>query len=229
MLRTDHRLRSLAAISVLGVLAVLAVACGDGGESRPLREQLKQMTLQPEDLPAGFVQVAEAFSTNEELARASGDAEEQMAKLQAWGRLLGYERVFEPGEGADTGSPIIGVENTISLYATAKGAEQSFAEAVQTARETDWALTHPGFENLQVQEIQVSGLADEALWLRITGLSGQRRLFDDFVLSRQGNARSLLRAASVSDDTDPDSLLDVVEGLLTSQMERISAVLNAGP
>ena len=92
-------------------------------------------------------------------------------------------------------------------------------------------MSHPGFENLQVREIPVSAGTDEAFWLRITGLSGQEDanlLIDDFVLVRQGNARSLLRVASVSEDTDPDSLLDVVEGLLASQLQRIAAALDAG-
>jgi len=236
-LRSRYRLRSLAGILVVAVLGALAVACGngsgDGDELQPVREQLKQMVLGPEDLPPGFIQVEETFSTNEDLAGASDGAEDQMAKLLALGRLLGYEVVFEPEARADVASPFVGVQITVSLYATSEGAKQSFAEAVQVGRETDWALSHPGFRNLEVREIQPSASADEVLWLRITGLSQSQggdpnRLFDDFVLLRQGNARSLLRVASVSEGTDPDYLLDVIEGLLTSQVQRIDAVLSEG-
>ena len=233
-MRRDYSLRLLAGVLVLVVLAAVAVACGDGGDGddlEPVREQLRQMVLEPEQLPAGFVQVQEVFSTNEDLARASDDEEAEMARLKALGRLLGYEVVFEPEERENTDSPIIGVQNTASLYDTVEGARQSFAEAVQDVREEDWAVSHPGFENLQVREIQASAGTDEAFWFRITGLSGQEDpdlLIDDFVLVRRGNARSLLRVASVSGDTDPDTLLDVVEGLLASQLQRIAAALDAG-
>ncbi len=223
---------------MIAVAALVAAACGGGdggnadgnsGQFLPPRERLRLMLPGPENLP-GFVQVEETFSTNEDLAEGSSDPEERLATLEGWGRILGADRILDPEERPETGPQIVGLQISASLYSRVDGAKESFAEALQFARETDWLASHPGFGDLQVRELELpDGPVDEALWLRITGVSDDEdgedvTLFiDDFVFWRRGNARSLLRMASETDNNNPDSLLDLVEGMLTVQMDLVEA------
>ena len=220
---------------MIAVAALAAAACGgsgnDGNSDQLLlpRERLRLMLPGPENLP-GFVQVEETFSTNEDLADGSSDPEERLATLEGWGRILGAERILEPEERAETGPRIVGLQISVSLYNRDDGAKESFAEALEFAREADWLASHPGFGDLQTRELELpDGPVDEALWLRITGVSDDEdgedvtMFIDDFVFWRQGNARSLLRMASETDSYDPDSLLEVVERMLTVQMDLVEA------
>ena len=131
---------ALAAIVAIAAILVLDpfASSGDGnaGES-PLQKTLRKMVLQPGDVPEGFVSGDEAFITNEDAAESSADPEERKALLESWGRLLGYEIAYEPTTETPGDLPVQGVNVSASLYETAEGAGESFADAVKTAEETD--------------------------------------------------------------------------------------------
>ena len=200
--RAARRYGIVCLTAAVALLAVVAGCKGDGGgEPEDARDLLKQIALTLGDLPSPFTQTDQNFSTNEQVARGEEDIEGQLANLQRWGRLLGYDVTFEP-QSSSNPQPIVAIRSTVSLYETAEGASQSFAYAVQAARDRDWAPSHTGFQNLQVQEIQRPGIADEIVWLRISGTTGEGAdvdyLADDYVLIREDRARALVRVASRS-------------------------------
>jgi hypothetical protein len=187
-------------------LLVAAVGCGGGGEVTPtavpaaLQEQLQQMVLQLEDMPSGVVQAEEYFSTNEESAAASSDPAGRLAKLEEWGRILGYEVTYQANPEVLSQTGLILVNANASLYGSDEGASASFADAVQTARTTDWAAQFGGAQDVQVAEVTSPPLADELLWLRVTvkpeatGLA-EETFAQDVLLLRQGPARGGLMVA----------------------------------
>ena len=187
------------------------------------------MVLFSEDLPEGFDRAETEFSDNEAITRRAEDPEGELAKLLEWGRLLGYNVVFEPSPETAEIPQIIGINSTASLYETADGASQSLAEAVRIAEEIDWAPSHPGFNDLVVLTIERPDLADEIVWLRIVGnlISGDPSmgvLTDDFALVRVGSARGQVRVAALSEDAAAaDVLLAQVEEFVARQAERMRA------
>ncbi len=217
--------RALWATVFVLALAVLAAACGGGSN---VRADLKRIALQPEDVPAGLSRGDDKYTTNEDLAAGNPDPEADLAKFQRWGRLLGYDVTYQPGP--DTDIPYIGVTSAISLYRNGQGASESLAEGVADARKTDWKANHPGFGQLQVGEIDRPDLADEVLWLRISGFPerdpAEGVVIDDLILLRQGEVRAFVRAAlRVPGNSDRQALLAEVEALARKQVERIRQVL----
>lgn len=217
-----RRARRSGAAAVLLLAAVLLAACGG---SEDLNTRLRDMTLQANDLPAEFAANEGRFSTNEDLA----DDAAELEKLEGWERLLGYEVTYKPESVPDL--PFIAVTSTVSLYGSDQGAIQSLAEGIADARQTDWEATYVGFGQLEVEEIDRPDLADQVLWLRITGYPGGNPesgiVIDDLVLTREGSARSFLRVATQAPETsDRRAFLEDVEALARAQLEHIRQVLD---
>ena len=219
-------------LPLLAALLLAFSACDGGGGGNDSvsdpREQLPRMVLTTDDLPEGYVQDEPSFSTNDDLAL--GD-EEKLAKLEEQGRILGYSAPFTRGDVAATEAPYFGVESTASLYEAEAGASDSFAEAVEEARATDWEAIL-GFGEMQTEELDLS-IADEALWLRITGVveSGEGQtaviVIDDQILIRQGRARGFLRVSSALEgSSDRSALIDEVKALAEEQAGRMDDVLH---
>lgn len=223
------------AAAVAALIAIVAGCNGNGsggdngeGQNDTHEELLTAMVLTPDDLPGTFVQTDENFSTNEQVARGEEDFEAQLANLNRWGRLLGYDVTYQP-ENPDQG-PFVGLISTVSLYKTADGASQSFANAVRAARERDWAATTTGFRDLQVEEIERPDIADEVVWIRISGIAGDdanpRFPADDRILIREERVRALVRVASMSHSlTQSDEMADEAARLAGIVVERIRSVL----
>jgi hypothetical protein len=226
------------------VLAAVAVACGGGGDEgaaspspgatgtpsatpSAVEEQLKSMVLQPSDLPAGYTMEEGLFSTNEDVASGADDPQAQLANLTQWGRILGHNVTFSPNPDASNPAGVMVVDSTVSLYESDSGATASFADAVNTAHTVDWQASVPGAKDLQVEEIPPLDVADEMLWLRIsgTGLIGgagtEQAFVEDMVLMRVGRARASVAMAS----TGGSAAADLVESLVRSQVANISAGL----
>ena len=166
----------------------------------PEQPTLEAMVLKADDLPAGLVRVSAVTSTNADVASAAAKPAEQMAILESWGRLLGYDVTFQPGPDAPQDLPIRGVNSTASLYKTPDGAKQSFADGAHTARTQDWQKSYSNLSDVRVREIKQPELADEVAWIRITGLQGDKKdliLVDDFVLLRRGRVRGFLRITTL--------------------------------
>jgi hypothetical protein len=198
-------------------LLVTAMAC-DGGEGEitpsatptpetaEVQEQLRQMVLQLKDLPSGVILAEEFFVTAEESSIEAADREARLAKLEEWGYILGYDATYQANPEALSQTGLILATSTASLYGSEEGAEASFADAVETARTTDWSDLFGGAQEVQVEEVASPALTDEMLWLRITAEAapevgiGEETFVQDVILFRQGPARASLMIAWATDD-----------------------------
>jgi hypothetical protein len=244
----------LVGAAAIALLTMVGVACGGGGGNEEasqstlvpgaavtgtpagtpaatptpipaaLEEQLRSMVLHLSDMPTGFSQVQESFSTNEEVAGAGEDAAEVLAQLTEWGRVMGHGVVFSSESSTEGG--VLLVDTTVSLYESDSGASASFADAVNTARTTDWAATAGEAINVSVEEIPPLDIADEMLWLRLTGSAmigdpaTEQPFTQDVVLLRVGRVRGSVSV--VSDATDVALL---VENMVRTQAVNMAAGL----
>jgi len=224
---------TLAVVAAIVAILVLDPFSGDGnaGES-PLQRTLREMVLQPDDLPTGLVAGDEAFITNDVAAQqSSADPEARQTLLESWGRLLGYEIAYEPAAGTPTDLPLQGVNVSASLYETAKGAGESFSDAVKAAEGTDWAAKYAGLKEFKQERITAEGLADEIVWLRLSGIqsgtSGPDALVtDDLIFFRIGAERGFLRVlAGSTETTDRAHLHSTVESWLQTLVGNVKVAL----
>ena len=238
--------RLLAGAALLAVLLAVAVACGGGGDEEAtvapspgatgtpagtptatpsaVEEQLNGMVLQLSDLPAGFSLVQEGFSTNEDVAGDGEDAAEALARLTEWGRIEGHGVVFA-SETSSGQSGVLLVDSTASLYQSDSGAAASFAEAVDTARATDWAATVAQATDVAAQEVPpLEGVADEMLWMRITGNAllgdppSEQPFIQDVVLLRVDRVRGSLSILARAADAAA-----LVENMVRAQVANMAA------
>jgi hypothetical protein len=214
------------AVLVVAVSILLAGCDGGGGGQEPtpvppqFEEQLRRMVLQTQDVPSGFVVTNDEFSTNEAVALDTPDPETELAKLERRGRILGYDVTYEPGGPSGDGEAIIfSLNTTASIYRTPDGASASFAEAATQARTTDWNAYFGGAENLVVEELPAPDVADEILWLRVSGKAeaGAQTFAHDVVLLRTGTARGSLQVGSFG---TPEGKT-FVEGMIRAQAEHM--------
>jgi len=222
-----------------GLLAVaILAACGgdgDGGEGGSSLEQtLRRMVLQAEDLPQGFVQRDELITTNEYQASLSADPEARKDQLENWERLLGYEVTYQPADTVAQESPVQGINVSSSLYRTEEGAGAAFfIDAVKGAEERDWAADFAGLRDFQQEEVDVSGVADEIVWLRVSGFQlfggGPDPLVtDDFIFIRVGRERGFLRVQTSSiESEDRQVIRPTVEQWLRALVQNVEEVLAA--
>ena len=198
---------------LIAFLLVTAMGCdGDDGEVTPtpgsteVQDQLRQLVLQLEDLPSGVILAEQFFTTAEESALEGEGREERLAQLQEWGYILGYDVTYQANPQVQSEVGLILANSTASLYGDEAGAGASFADAVETARTTDWAALFGGAEDVEVEEIDSPALTDEMLWLRVTAKAapevgiGEETFASDFVLFRQGPARASMMVVWTMDD-----------------------------
>jgi hypothetical protein len=195
----------------------------------PEQQLLEQVVLRAEDLPVGLVQVDATTSTNEDIAAGQDDPEQELARLESMGRVLSYAVNFVPGPESPPTRGMLAASSTASLYLTPEGASQSFADDAQKARDADWLATYPDLTDVEVSEVERPGLADEVIWIRITGLQGGEdglMKIEDFVVLRQSRLRGFLRVVSlVEASAGRDALLQDVADLAALQIQRIDAAL----
>jgi hypothetical protein len=230
---------ALAAVVVVVVILVLALDPfsgddGNGGESS-LQKTLRQMVLQPEDVPEGFVSGDDAFITNDDAAKDSTDPEARKTLLESWGRLLGYEVAYQPTSGTPGDVPVQGINVSAALFDTEDGAAESFADAVKTAEETDWPANYAGLREFQQERIEAGGLADEIVWLRFSGFQpgsggADALVTDDIIFFRIGTERGFLLVRAGSTETrDRAHLHPAVESWLKTLAENVRAALPDAP
>jgi hypothetical protein len=221
-----------AIVATVAILALDPFSGGsDGNSESSLQKTLRKMVLQPGDVPEALEVGGEAFITNEDVAESSADPEERKALLESWGRLLGYEIAYEPTTETPAGLPVQGVNVSSSLYEMEEGAGESFADAVKTAEETDWAANYAGLREFEQERIKAEGLADEIVWLRLSGIqpgtSGPDALVtDDLIFFRIGTERGFLRVLASSAETqDRAHLHPTVESWLRTLVGNVRAAL----
>jgi hypothetical protein len=228
--------RSCLLLGAALLAAAVLVACGgngDGGSSESaLQQALQRMVLQVGDLPQGFVQTDELFTTNEYQASLSADTEARMSQLESWGRLLGYEVTYQPTAATSEETSVQGVNVSASLYRTEKGAGDAFrVDAVKGAEERDWAADYAGLREFQQEKVDASGLADDIVWLRFSGFqpvdsSSDRLVTDDLIFFRVGRERGFLRVqTSSAEDEDRQRIRTTVEQWLRAEIGNVEEVL----
>jgi hypothetical protein len=216
--------------------AAVLVACGGdgggGGSETALQQALQRMVLQVGDLPQGFVQTDELFTTNEYQASLSADPEARKGQLENWRRLLGYEVTYQPATAAAEELSVQGVNVSASLYRTEKGAGDAFlVDAVEGAEERNWAADYAGLREFQQEKVDASGLADDIVWLRFSGFqpvdNGSERLItDDLIFFRVGRERGFLRVqTSSAEDEDRQRIRTTVEQWLRAEIGNVEEVL----
>jgi hypothetical protein len=217
---------------LIAFLLVAVMACDDDeGEVTPtpteVEGQLRQMVLQLEDLPSGVIRVEESFVANEESAAASDDREGRLAMLEEWGRILGYDATYQANPEVMEQAGLMLVNTTASLYSSEEGASASFADAVQTARTTDWAALFGAAQGVEVEEVTSPGWVDEMLWLRIRAKAEvgeeaeEETLANDVIIFRQGPARASLMVGWVMGRGNGDFMQELAE----AQAQRLKDAL----
>jgi len=220
-----------AVLLLAALLTSIAFACSGGGEDSPAikeaKDILQRIVIRPNQVPAAMERTDSAFTTNETLAGASENREEELAKLNGQGRILSYAVFY----AATSESPFAGIQSTATLFETTAGASESFAAAAQEARETDWATLF-GLDQLQTEEIDREDLADEVVWIRNSGFQkkedGSRAalIANDDVLILRGRSRGFARVLTrLPDPSDRLSNVDEVAALITAMVANIDAVL----
>jgi hypothetical protein len=223
-------LAAIVATAAILVLDPFSSGDGDAGESS-LQKTLRRMVLQPGDVPEGLVSGDDAFITNGDAAADSADPEERKSLLQRWGRLLGYEVTYQPTAGTPGDLPVQGVSVSAALFETEEGAGESFADAVKTAEETDWAANYAGLTEFQQERISAEGLADEIVWLRLSGFQpgtggADALVSDDLIFFRIGSERGfLLVRASSAETQDRAHLHGKVESWLRTLVQNVKDAL----
>ena len=154
-------------------VCLLASACGGGGSGEISEDEarlaLPKMVLQEADLPEGLQRAGEDFTTNQQLVESGVGGAPEAAKVEEWGRVLGYETDFQAAE-LPSGPLITGIDTASSVYKTPGGASASFEDTARQARDADWTLVHADLEEFQEQEVQRNLPVDGVLWLRLSGL-----------------------------------------------------------
>jgi hypothetical protein len=191
------------------------------------------MVLQADDVPEGLERAGEDFTTNEELASSGVGGAPEAAKIEEWGRVLGYDTDFQAA-ALPTGPFITGIATAVSVYKTSEGSAASFEDTAQRARDADWQSVHADLQEFEQQEVQRDLPVDGALWLRLTGLrprvsgEGHVLVVDDQIIYRVGAVRGHLRVL-ISEDggTDRELSLERVEALLRTQIQHTRDGLEA--
>ena len=226
-------LAAIVAVIAILLLDPFAGSDGNGGESQ-LQRTLRKMVLQPDDLPEGMEARSEKFITNEDAAQTGADPGGRETLLEGWGRLLGFEIAYKPASGTPTGLPVQGIDVSAALFETEDGAAESFADAVKTAEETDWAANYVGLRAFQQERIETDGLADEIVWMRFSGLQGRGAaaplVTDDIVFFRIDTERGFMLVRAGSTETqDRSHLQGQVEGWLKTLAGNVRSALPEAP
>jgi hypothetical protein len=182
-----------------------------------VEQQLQQIALQVADLPSGVTQAEDHFVTNDLAAASSEDSEQRLALLEEWGRILGYDVTYQSSPDVMDQIGLLLTNSTSSLYSNEEGASASFADAVQTARTTDWA-SYLGVEyGVDVEELASPAWVDEMLWLRITAKPpageepDEETITADMIIFRQGPARGSLQIVWIMGRTSSDLIVQIAE------------------
>jgi len=216
-------------------LVSATVACGGGGSGEisesEAREALPRMVIQEAQLPEGLERAGEDFTTNEQLVESGVGGAPEAAKVDEWGRVLGYETDFQAA-ALPSGPLITGVATAASAYKTPQGATASFEDTAQRARDADWTLAHPDLKEFEEKEIQRDLPVDGVVWLRLSGLQprvsgeGHVLVVDDQIIYRVGQVRGHLRVlTSEASATDRNLVVSQVEALLRTQIQNTREAL----
>jgi hypothetical protein len=224
------------ALAFLAVPAVLAVGCGGGGGEEPsatavpvdrptLESMLRSVALTLEDLPPGFALQEEAFTDNDEAAETDPEGKQAaLARLDGWGRLLGYEASYMTNDPLGTfingGTALVNV--SLNIFQTAEGAAAGMEWGRQVAADpSQSAGLFPGVIAIEGEPMSFPSIGDETLAAQFTGtLRPEDAEFEvdvDFVAHlvaiRRGRATAHIIVAAIGGATPGQEVEDIIRTL----------------
>jgi hypothetical protein len=228
----------LIAMLAASLLLVIA-ACGGDDDDAPdpddqdLRDTMRTMVLQEEDVPDGMSVLGGEFSTNEQAASGLG-AGATKEQLDEWGRVLGFSINYQLTEPVDA-DVVSAIGSSVSVYGDEEGASESFSSRVEQARSADWEASHADLTEFQQEEIMDALPADDQLWFRFTGFKEiaagvNAMVADDVMVFRIGDTWGFLNVISTSQSggTDREFNRALVQDLAEQQILRIEAGISTG-
>ena len=224
------------ALAFAAAPSVLGVGCGGGGEEGPsatavpvdrptLEAMLRSMALTLDDLPAGFVLQEEAFTDNEEAAETDPLGKQAaLARLDEWGRLLGYEAIYMTNDPLGTfikgGTAMVTV--SLNIFRTSEGAAAGMEWGRQVAADPSQSIAlFPGVISIEGEPMSFPTIGDETLAARFTGtLRPQDMAVNvdvDFVAHmvaiRRGRATAHIVVGAIGGATPGQEVEDIIRTL----------------
>jgi hypothetical protein len=224
------------ALAFAAAPSVLGVGCGGGGEEgasatavpvdRPtLEAMLRSVALTLEDLPAGFVLQEEAFTDNEEAAETDPLGKQAaVARLDEWGRLLGYEATYMTNDPLGTfikgGTAMVTV--SLNIFRTSEGAAAGMEWGRAIAADPSQSIAlFPGVISIEGEPMSFPSIGDETLAARFTGtLRPQDMAVNvdvDFVAHmvaiRRGRATAHIVVGAIGGATPGQEVEDIIRTL----------------
>jgi hypothetical protein len=172
------------ALALVAVPLVVGVGCGGGGgeegssattvpTDRPtLEATLRSVAPTLDDLPSGFVLQEEAFTDNEQAAETDPQGKQAgLARLDEWGRLLGYEATYMTNDPLGTfmngGTALVTV--SLNIFRTSEGAAAGMEWGREAAADPASSVLIPGMISIAGEPMSFPSIGDETLPVRLTG------------------------------------------------------------
>jgi hypothetical protein len=172
------------ALALVAVPLVVGAGCGGGDEEGPsattvptdrptLEAMLRSVALTLDDLPPGFVLQEEAFTDNEEAAETDPEGNQAaLARLDGWGRLLGYEATYMTNDplGTFINGGTASVTVSLSIFQTAEGAAAGIEWGREVAADPSQSPgLFSGIISIEGEPMSFPSIGDETLAARFTG------------------------------------------------------------
>jgi hypothetical protein len=224
------------ALALVAVPLVVGAGCGGGDEEGPsattvptdrptLEAMLRSMTLTVEDLPAGFVLQEEAFTDNEEVAETDPEGKQAaLARLDGWGRLLGYEATYMTNDplGTFINGGTASVTVSLSIFQTSEGAAAGIEWGREVAADPSQSPgLFSGIISIEGEPMSFPSIGDETLAARFTGTlrpEGVELEVDvDFIAHlvaiRRGRATAHIIVGAIGGATPGQEVEDIIRTL----------------
>jgi len=226
------------ALAVIAVPAVVGVGCGGDGEEGPsatsvpvdrptLEAMLRSVALTLDDLPSGFVLQEEAFTDNEESAETDPEGKQAaLARLDGWGRLLGYDATYMTNDplGTFISGGTASVSVSLSIFQTSEGAVAGMEWGREVAANPSQSVSlFPGVISIEGEPMSFASIGDETLAARFTGTlrpEGEGAEFEvdvDFIAHlvaiRRGRATAHIIVGAIGGATPGQEVEDIIRTL----------------
>jgi len=224
------------ALAVIAVPAVVGVGCGGDGEEGPsatsvpvdrptLEAMLRSVALTLDDLPSGFVLQEEAFTDNEEAAETDPEGKQAaLARLDGWGRLLGYDATYMTNDplGTFISGGTASVSVSLSIFQTSEGAVAGMEWGREVAANPSQSVAlFPGVISIEGEPMSFASIGDETLAARFTGtLRPEGVEFEvdvDFIAHlvaiRRGRATAHIIVGAIGGATPGQEVEDIIRTL----------------
>jgi hypothetical protein len=172
------------ALALVAIPLVVGVGCGGGGDEegpsattvptdRPtLEAMLRSVAPTLDDLPPGFVLQEEAFTDNEEAAETDPEGKQAaLARLNEWGRLLGYDATYMTNDPLGTfingGTALVTV--SLNIFQTSEGAAAGMEWGREVAADPSSSGLISGVISIEGEPMSFPSIGDETLAARFTG------------------------------------------------------------